>query len=148
MTRARLLLAVALLLPVALTGCGRDPQDVYCDAVREHQGDLSDVAASEDPGAVLGALDAYDDLADKAPRDVADDWVAVVGPLHRLRDAVADAGVDPATYAADDPPPGLAGEDRAAIEAAAREVGAERTVTAMASVEQHALDVCGTPLAR
>lgn len=148
MTRARLLLAVGLLLPVTVTGCGGDPQETYCDAVRAHQGDLSDVAASEDAGAVFGALDAYDDLADKAPRDIADDWAAVVGPLHALRDAVRDAGVDPSTYAADDPPEGLSTEDRAAIEAAAREVGAERTVTAMASVEQHALDVCGTPLAR
>lgn len=150
MTRARLLLAAGafLPLPLALTGCAGDPQEAYCDAVRAHQADLSEVAASDDPGAVLGALDAYDDLADKAPRDVTDDWAAVVGPLHALRDAVEDAGVDPSTYAAEEPPEGLSGTDRDAIEAAAREVGAERTLTAMSSVEQHALDVCGTPLAR
>ena len=37
---------------------------------------------------------------------------------------------------------------REEIEAAAREVGSQRTVEAMAAVEQHALDVCGTPLSR
>ncbi len=151
MTRARALLAAGLVVPLVLTvttGCSGDPQDDYCDAVRAHQAALSDVASSEDPGALFDVLDAYADLADRAPRDVADDWAAVVGPLRDLQEAVEAAGVDPSTYSADDPPDGLADDDRRAIEAAAREVGSEQTVSAMASVEQHALDVCGTPLAR
>ena len=37
---------------------------------------------------------------------------------------------------------------RQAIETAARAVGSQQTVAAMAAVEQHALDVCGTPLSR
>lgn len=32
--------------------------------------------------------------------------------------------------------------------AASSDTGSEQTVTAMASVDQHALDVCGTPLSR
>jgi hypothetical protein len=48
----------------------------------------------------------------------------------------------------DDPPADLDEAGREETESAARKVGAERTVTAMAAVEQHALDVCGTPLSR
>jgi hypothetical protein len=72
----------------------------------------------------------------------------VIEPLRRLEVLLADHGVDPSTYAADEPPADLDEEERRAIEAAAREVGSERTVAAMAAVEQHALDVCGTPLSR
>ena len=145
MTRAA---AVLLLAVAVLTGCSGDPQDDYCDAVTDHQAELTDIAASEDAGALFGALDTYDELSEKAPRDIADDWAAVVGPLRTLEQVLEDHGVDPSSYAADDPPADLDDEGRQEIEAAARAVGSEQTVAAMAAVEQHALDVCGTPLAR
>lgn len=141
-------LLVSLLLGTALTGCSGDPTQEYCDAVEEHQPALSDVAASEDSGTVFDALDVYDDLREKAPRDIADDWASVIEPLRELEDALDHAGVDPSTYSAEQPPADLPADDREAIEAAARAVGSERTVTAMTAVEQHALDVCGTPLSR
>lgn len=144
----RLLAVVPLLVCLTVTGCSGDPRADYCDAVEEHQVALSDVAASDDAGAIFGALDAYDDLADKAPRDIADDWAAVIEPLHELEKVLTDNGVDPSSYAADEPPADLDDEGREAIEAAARTVGSEQTVNAMAAVEQHALDVCGTPLSR
>lgn len=142
------LLVVPLLACLLATGCSGDPQAAYCDEVEEHQAELSDIAASEDAGALFGALDTYDDLLDKAPRDIGDDWAAVVGPLRELEQVLTDHGVDPSSYAADDPPADLDDEGRTEIEAAARKVGSEQTVTAMAAVEQHALDVCGTPLSR
>lgn len=144
----RLLALAPLLACLVLGGCSGDPQARYCDAVEEHQTELSDVAASEDPGAIFGALDAYEDLQDKAPRDIVDDWAAVVDPLRELEQVLSDQGVDPSSYAADDPPSDLDDAGRRAIEAAARAVGSEQTVTAMAAVEQHALDVCGEPLSR
>lgn len=147
----KLLAPAALLLGlvcVTVTGCSSEPQDDYCTAVEEHQADLSDVAASDDAGAVLDALDDYEELAEQAPRDIADDWSAVVGPLRTLEEALDAHDVDPSTYRADKPPAGLDADAREEIEAAARAVGAERTVDAMAAVEQHALDVCGTPLSR
>ncbi len=145
MTRAASLLVLAAL---ALTGCSGDPQEDYCEAVTENQEELTEVAASEDTGALFDALDTYDDLREQAPPDIADDWDAVIEPLRALEQALADHGVDPSSYAADEPPADLDDEGRREIEAAAREVGSERTVTAMASVEQHALDVCGEPLSR
>lgn len=137
-----------VLLATGLTGCSGDRTDDYCAAVEDHQEELSDVAASDDTGALFGVLDTYDELREKAPRDIADDWTSVVEPLRELEEALDDAGVDPSTYSAEDPPADVSEEDREAIEAAARRVGSERTVTAMGAVEQHALDVCGTPLSR
>ena len=85
---------------------------------------------------------------DEAPRDIVDDWDAVIGPLRALEKALEDHGVDPSSYSSDDPPADLDAAGRREIEAAAREVGSEPTVAAMAAIEQHALDVCGTPLSR
>lgn len=139
---------LACVVGLAATGCTDDPQADYCEAVEEHQGDLSDVAASDDAGAVFEALDDYEDLAEEAPRDIADEWSTVLRPLRALEAALEAHGVDPSTYTADEPPADLADDARKEIEAAARAVGAPRTVDAMAAVEQHALDVCGTPLSR
>lgn len=141
-------LPVALLVCSLASGCSGDAQARYCNTVEEHQPALSDIAASDDAGAIFGALDIYDDLREKAPRDIADDWAAVVGPLRELEQALSDHGVDPSSYTADEPPADLDDKGRAEIEAAARAVGSEQTVSAMAAVEQHALDVCGTPLSR
>jgi hypothetical protein len=142
------LLVVAMLACLLAAGCSNDPQADYCDAVEEHQESLTEIAADEDAGALFDALDTYDDLREKAPRDIVDDWDAVIGPLRALEQVLSDHDVDPSTYAADDPPADLDAGAREDIEAAAREVGSEQTVTAMAAVEQHALDVCGTPLSR
>jgi hypothetical protein len=146
------LLAPAVLLvcaaSLALSGCSGDPEADYCEAVEEHQAELSEVAASEDAGAVFDALDDYEQLAELAPRDITDDWAAVVAPLRTLEEVLAAHDVDPSTYTAKTPPAGLAADAREEIEAAARAVGSQRTVEAMTAVEQHALDVCGTPLSR
>ncbi|NYE37975.1 hypothetical protein F4692_003120 [Nocardioides cavernae] len=144
----RLAAGVALAGCLAVGGCSGDPQDAYCDEVEEHQVALSDVAASDDAGALFDALDDYDDLRAVAPRDIADDWADVVEPLHALEDVLDESGIDPSTYAAAQPPVDLDGATREEIEAAARTVGSEQTVQAMAALEQHSLDVCGTPLSR
>lgn len=144
----RQLAVVPVLACLMVSGCSGDAQAGYCDTVEEHQTALSDIAASDDAGALFGALDMYDDLREQAPRDIADDWAAVVGPLRELERILSDHGIDPSSYTAEEPPADLGDEGRAEIESAARAVGSEQTVTAMAAVEQHALDVCGTPLSR
>jgi len=140
---------LALVLVAGLvTGCSDDPQADYCEAVEDHQVALTEIAASTDTGSLFDALPVYDDLADEAPDDIAGEWSQVIEPLRGLEEALDEAGVDPSSYDAEEPPADLDQEGRQAIEAAARRVGSEQTVAAMASVEQHALDVCGTPLSR
>jgi len=141
-------LLVLLVAAGLAAGCSGDPQADYCEVVEDHQVTLTDIAASTDAGTLFNALPIYDDLAEEAPDDIAGEWVQVIDPLRRLEAALGDAGVDPSSYAAAAPPADLDPGDREAIEAAARAVGSEQTVAAMASVEQHALDVCGTPLSR
>lgn len=143
----RRLLAVLLVAPL-LAGCGGDPQEEYCAAVRDHQAELSDIVSGGGPDALLEALDVLRDLQDQAPRDIADEWQHVVARLEALQEALDEAGVDPATYDRDHPPDGLSGEQVDRIDAAARELGSGTTLRALQDLEQQARDVCKTPLAQ
>ena len=112
-----------------LTGCASDPQEAYCERVEDNQDELTEVASSAEEDALFEALPPYRDLHEHAPRDIEDEWARVLAALEALESAV-DSGA----------------EDR--IERASEELGSRRTVEAMAALEQHALDVCATPLAR
>lgn len=140
-------LGVAL-VAVLLAGCGGDETSAYCEAVKQHQVELSDIAASSEPGAILDALDAYRDLQDDAPRDLRDEWSQVVGRLEALESALDQAGVDAAAYDPKTTLQALPADQRAAIRGAARDLGDEATVAAMAGIEQQALDVCKLPLSQ
>jgi hypothetical protein len=141
----RALLGSVVLLAMLTAGC-RDQQDEYCAAVKDHQAELGEVLGTNTPDALLKALPIFEELADRAPEDIGDEWATVLEALRALRDALADAGVDPASYDRDHPPAGLSQADKDAIDAAARQVGSEATATAFNGVEQQAKDVCGTPL--
>lgn len=140
----RRLLVAALLLPV-LAGCG-SREDDYCGAVEDHQQELSDIVGAGGPDALLEALPVLEDLQSQAPDDIRDEWQQVVGRLEALRDALDAAGIDPATYDRGNPPSGLSSSDRAAIDAAATELGSGTTLRALQDLDQQARDVCKTPL--
>ena len=139
----RLLLA-ALLLAASLSACGSD--DDYCDAVKDHQAELTDVTASGTPGALLQALPVFRDLEERSPDDIRDDWQAFLDPLEELDDALRDAGIDPATYDAKALPDRLGAEERTRIEDAAAGILAPAVVGAFDRVQQQAKDVCHTPM--
>jgi hypothetical protein len=143
--RRTLTLALAL---AVLTGCGGDETSGYCESVQEHQRELSDVAASTQHGAIFDALDAYRDLQTLAPRDLRDEWSQVIGRLEALESALDEAGVDPAAYDPKSTLTSLPPAQRTAIQGAARDLGDEATVAAMAGIEQQALDVCKMPLSQ
>ena len=143
--RAVALLAVGLLLLPA-AGCSQDPHEAYCEEVEAQRPELSDAVADGSPAALIGALPNLEALEEAAPRDIRDEWDAVVGRVRELRDALEDAGVDPATYDREKPPTGLAAEEEARLDAAAAELGSRTTAEALAGVQQQARDVCGTPL--
>ena len=137
--------AAAIALALVSGGC-KDQQEKYCDAVKAHQQELGDVLGDGAPDALLKALPILRDLADRAPDDLRDEWKIVIDAISGLQDALHDAGVDPATYDRDHPPAGLSQDDKDAIDAAARQLSSEATVTAFSGVDQEAKDVCGTPL--
>lgn len=141
----RLAAPLSLLLLVPLAACGSD-RDAYCGAVEEHQAELSDLVGSGEPDALIAALEIFEELRDDAPDDISDEWQQVVSRIEALRDALEAADVDPATYDRSDPPADLSSEDRAAIDAAARELGSGTTVRALQDLDQQARDVCKTPL--
>jgi len=138
--------AAALLLAALVTGGCADQKETYCEAVEDHQEELGEVLGDGSPTALLEALPVLEDLADEAPDDLRDEWRTVIDALEGLEQALDDAGVDPSTYDRDHPPEGLSQADQDAIDAAARQLTSDETVTAFNGVDQQAKDVCGTPL--
>jgi len=140
----RLVLAVTV-LPLLLAGCG-DEKDPYCDAVGEHQEELSELVGSSEPGALLQALDIFRDLQDQAPSDISDEWQAVTGSIGGFGEAIEAAGADPETYDPEDPPDDVTPAEQKAITAAANRLTSAETLQAMKDLDQQARDVCHTPL--
>ena len=144
-------LAAISVAAVLSAGCSDDPTGGYCESVEEHQVELSDIAAAgatSEPGAIFDALEPYRELRDDAPRDLADEWKQVIDRLEVLEAALDEAGVDPSTYDPETTLETLPAEQRRAIEGAARDLGDDATVQAMAGLEQQALDVCRMPLSQ
>jgi hypothetical protein len=135
----------ALLVGALLSGCGSDKEN-YCDAVKDHQDELTEIAAEGGRTGLLDALPVYRDLQAEAPSDITDEWQQVVTSLEDLDQALDAAGVDPATYDPKKPPADLSDGDVAAIADAADRVGSLETQRALQGLEQQALDVCQTPL--
>jgi hypothetical protein len=135
-------LLLFLALGPSLTACGQD----YCDSVADHQAELTDLTASGSAAALLSALPVFEDLADDAPDDIADEWRTFLDALDGLDAALRDADVDPASYDDKFLPAGLTDEQRQRIEDAAIALADPAVVAAFDGVQQHAKDVCHTPL--
>jgi hypothetical protein len=136
---------VALAVAPWVASCGEDPVGSYCDAVKSHRDQLSEIEQGG-TSSTLDALPILRDLRDRSPDDVRADWNRMVAAFDRLHDALHAAGVDPATYDPKHPPAGLTADDRAAIDAAVAGVTSAETAQAWLSVQQEARDVCHTPL--
>jgi hypothetical protein len=143
--RLVLLVAAAPLLTGALAACGSD-DDGYCDAVEEHQQELTELIGSDEPDALLDAADILGELRDRAPSDIADEWQVLLRNIGALDQAVEAAGVDPETYDPRHPPPGVTAAQQQAIRAAVRGLTSRETLDALAAVDQQVRDVCHTPL--
>lgn len=143
--RAAGTVALAIALTLLASGC-KDQQEKYCDAVHDHQRELGQELGDGSPDALLEALPIFKELESEAPEDIRDEWTTVIDALEGLQHALEDANVDPSTYDRQHPPAGLSQDDKDAIDAAARQLTSDETVTAFSGVDQHAKDVCGTPL--
>ncbi|MCW2796295.1 hypothetical protein [Nocardioides sp.] len=139
-------LVLLALLPLA-SGCGNgSPSGAYCDEVTSKQQELSDILSTGQPDVLIRALGIFKALQGKAPEDISDEWQQVIRAIEGLQQALADAGVDAATYDRNHPPTDLTDEERARIDAAARELGGRATNDAFASIKQQVKDVCHTAL--
>ncbi len=138
------LTALLLLLALApgLTACGED----YCDSVADHQTELTDLTTTGSPAALLSALPVFQDLADEAPDDIADEWRTFLDALESLESALRDADIDPASYDSQKLPEGLTVEQRQRVEDAAVALADPAVAAAFDGVQQQAKDVCHTPL--
>jgi hypothetical protein len=144
MTRA-IFAAVVLLLLSPLAGCASE-QEQYCQAVKDHQKQLTEIMSDGGPTALLDALASFRELRAEAPSDISDEWQQVIRSIEALEQALNDAGVDPSDFDGGKPPEGVSKEDQEAIARAADEVGSQETEVALAGVRQQALDVCKTQM--
>lgn len=144
----RRVLAVTLLAPLlvrGLAGCGTD-QGSYCEAVEARQAELTDIVSSTRPDALLRAQSIFEELEERAPDDIADDWDVLVDAVEDLDAALEDAGVEPGSYDPTDPPADVSVERREAIAEASRRLASPEVADALRAVDQQVRDVCHTPL--
>jgi len=144
----RAVIAVTVLLAASLTGCS-GPTEKYCDTLQGDQKSLEKLAASaNDPGGdvLTDSVAIFDDLRDRAPDDIADEWDTFDLAWQDLADALKTAGVDPADYRAGKKTAAVTDRQAQAISAAAGELRSQPVVEAGRSIEHHARDVCGVDL--
>jgi hypothetical protein len=133
-------LAVAVLLPLA--GCGGASIDDYCADLKAHQKEMAAMIDSSSPSALLSHRPMLHDLADKAPKDLTDEWQVFVGALDDLEKALKDAGVEPSDFEDGKPPAGLSAAHRTAITEAANQLASDDVAQAAGGIEQEGRDVC------
>jgi hypothetical protein len=140
-----LLAVVAVAAVLVVQRVRTTPQERYCDELVSRRAELT-ATLSRDGDGLIVALPILEDLRERAPDDLADEWQQLVTAVQGLSDAVDAAGVDPATYDRDDPPAGVSQAQRTRIDEAATVLGSASTRSALLSIDQQARDVCGTPL--
>lgn len=144
MTPARLALAVTLAL--GLGGCGSTPGEEYCAVLSDRRAEFGELAASEDPAALLRAVPLLEDVRAVAPSDLKDEWQVFVNAVRGLRDALARAGVDPGDVADGRLPDRLDAAQRRDVTGAADLLASAEVRSAAQGIEDQARDVCKVDL--
>ncbi|MBD8869736.1 hypothetical protein [Nocardioides donggukensis] len=145
----RLLGVAVVLLGLAGGGCGssaEEQRDDYCAAVEEQGARLTRISDEGGPGGFIEALPVLEELAGQAPADLRDEWRTFLDALRGLRDALSETGLDPDDVTADGLPDGLSQQERRRVSGAASVLARDDVRSATVGIEQHALDVCSTPL--
>ena len=84
--------AAAMLGASLLTGCGGNDTEAYCDAVKKAKKDFS-ALDDNDAGALEDFVKTAENLEEKAPEEVADDWKKVNDSFQELESKLNEAGV-------------------------------------------------------
>lgn len=144
----RVVLACSVLVLSGATGCASTTEQ-YCSTLQEEKQTLTELAEGADrPGADLfgDSIDVFEELRDKAPDDVVDEWNTLIIAWRGLDDALAEADVSAADFRAGTKPAGVSDAEAEAIQAAADELRSPPVIEAGDGIEQHALDVCKVDL--
>jgi hypothetical protein len=144
----RAVLTAVVLVSLVATGCEKSEDDArsdYCAQVKADADDITRAVDEKGSAAFVEVLPTLEGLADKAPGDVRDEWQVFLNALRGLRDALEATGVKPEEVSGT-LPTGLSAADRRRIRGAASVLAGNDVRIATQEVEQHALDVCHTPL--
>lgn len=146
--RARVLVAVALALPLGLAACGGEERgrEAYCTQLEADQQEFSEMFQGDDPGALLEHRELLGKLADKAPDDLTDEWQTFLNAVDGLQDALDEAGVEPGDFEDGAPPKDLDAAERKSVTDAADTLASAEVVDAATGIDQHARDVCKVQL--
>ena len=134
-------LAAVLLL---VAGCSAEGED-YCTALAEEQKTLDDLADRAEAGGedvLTPTVESFERLQGESPEALEDEWTTLVNAYQALIDAVDAAGIDPADYQPDDPPPGLSAADEERLASVASKLASTRVSEAALGIQQHADEVC------
>lgn len=148
LARTGALSLTGVLLVSLLTGCASETED-YCGALEDQKQALTDLAEdARDPQTDLFAnsLEIFEDLRDRAPGDIADEWDTFIYAWEGVAEAFDEAGVSARDYRPGDTSGAVSAEDARSIQDAAAELGSPRVVEAGDGIEQHARDVCQVDL--
>ena len=144
----RRLAASVLLLGLVATGCQQSEDDRradYCALVEEKADEVTRTVNEGGSAAFVELLPTLEKLADAAPSDLKDEWQTFVNALLALRDALDETGVDP-DQVDGELPDGLSRDERRRVLSAVALLASADVVNDVKGIEQHALDVCHTPL--
>jgi hypothetical protein len=137
------------MIAVTLTGCGGDPGEDYCEALREERrvlDDLAEDATEKQTDVLTPTLESLRRLRDDAPSELDDEYATVVYAWENLVEAVEEAGVDPSEFRPDRTPKGVDPRTARRLRATAAALGSPRVTEATRGIEDHAQQVCEVDL--
>ncbi|HET7734864.1 MAG TPA: hypothetical protein VFK52_02725 [Nocardioidaceae bacterium] len=142
------LLAAALLV-ATLAACSGGAEEVYCDDLETATArlvELADRSGAEGEDYLEPALALLEQLREKAPADLRDEWDTFVFAWQGLVDVLRETGVDPTTFDPASRPDGLSQQDFDKVRAVGAELRSARVRDAVEGITRHANDVCGLSL--
>ena len=149
LTRPSALLGAGLLaVSVTLSGCSGSDTEAYCDTLSDAKSDI-DALEAGDPGAFSTAFEAFDTLADEAPKEVEDDWKVMQEGVQRIEDAFEDAGLamdDLSEVMTGEIPEGVDLEKLQELGTTLEELDSEEFNDATEAISEHAEEECGITL--
>lgn len=144
-------LALTLSLAAGLAGCGGDPEEAYCETLREESRVLQDLAEqAEEPGndVLVPTYESLQRLQDDAPAQLQDEYTTYVNAWEGMVDAVDQSGVDPSQFRPGKVPRGVDPAAARLLSQTAAELASPRVLDAVRGIEDHAQQVCDVDFAQ